>query len=111
VQTDAWPLPPKTDYPMVTAPEPAPQWHLTATARRRAPATRLAAVMRVADAGEYPGCAIERRSDGTMRLTGQAGGGRFDIDLDLNATRAGQRPLLQLEYRPPTGPTERLRVD
>ncbi|MBM3851797.1 MAG: hypothetical protein FJ399_01435 [Verrucomicrobia bacterium] len=110
-QTDAWPLPPKTDYPMVTAPEPAPQWHLTATARRRASATRIVAVMRVAAAGEYPDCALERRGDGTVRLTGQTGGGKFDVDLDLDAARTGQRPLLQLEFRPPSGPPERLRLD
>jgi len=110
-QTDAWPFPPKTDYPMVTAPEPAPQWHLTATARRSAPASRIGAVMRVADAGQYPDCTIERRSDGTVRLTGQTGGGRFHVDLALESSRAGQRPLLELEFLPPAGPPERLRVE
>ncbi|UCH09450.1 MAG: DUF4962 domain-containing protein, partial [Fidelibacterota bacterium] len=48
-QTDAWPVEPKKDYPMVTAPEPARQWHFTARAKGRKKRWRNAAVMTVGD--------------------------------------------------------------
>jgi hypothetical protein len=110
-QTDAWPLPPKTDYPMVTAPEPAPQWHLTATARGNSSAARIAAVMRVADDGTYPDFEIERTGENRLRLNGRTGAGSFTADIDLDPAGHGQRPVIAIEFLPKDGPAERLQVD
>lgn len=110
-QTDAWPLAPKTDYPMVTAPDPAPQWHFTATARQRAPAARLAAVMRIADRDVYPDYHVERSGDDVLRVTGKVGGDAFSVEIDLNPARASQRPIIQVNYRSPNAPAEQIRVE
>lgn len=48
-QNDAWPLEPKTGYPMVTTSDPANQYHFTGTMNDKARMLRIAAVMVVND--------------------------------------------------------------
>ncbi|GAB4195353.1 MAG: alginate lyase [Phycisphaeraceae bacterium] len=108
-QTDAWPLPPKTDYPMVTAPEPAPQWHLTATANSRTRAARIAAVMLVAENGEYPNCKTQRVGS-QLKLRYQSEAGTHECMIDLNPDNADRSPLIEVQFNNTTSNIETLRV-
>jgi hypothetical protein len=82
-QTDVWPIPPKKDYPMVTAPEPDPQWHLTARLRKARQHVRIAAVMVNHPAGQLPSVAITRPAAGSVNVGIANGGGVTRIDLSL----------------------------
>ncbi len=110
-QTDAWPLPPKTDYPMVTAPEPEPQWHLTATARGRFKTARIAAVMLVAENGEFPHYRIQRKPNNRLLMTVKTGDDSFTAEIDLESNANDPHPIITVEYRSPDAPIERLRVE
>lgn len=110
-QTDAWPLPPKTDYPMVTAPEPEPQWHLTATTRKRSRSVRIAAVMLIAENGTFPECKIEMIGNQSLRLSGRFDSGKFISTIDLDPTNFRQSPIITVRYEPLDGPVELLSVD
>jgi len=109
-QTDAWPLPPKTDYPMVTAPEPAPQWHLTATAHKRAKSARITAVMLVAEDGQYPTCDV-RDDNGQLHLTGRVEAGTFLCTITLDPETDKQSTIIDLQYQPTAGEAEVIRVE
>lgn len=111
-QTDAWPLPPKTDYPMVTADEPDPQWHLTATARNRAGAARIVAVMRVTEAGQPQPDEYEILSgENQITVSGKDAAGTFTCTVDLNPDNAEQAAIIKAFYQPSDGETESLLVE
>lgn len=111
-QTDAWPLPPKTDYPMVTAPEPDPQWHLTASARHRASTARIAAVMRVTEAGQPRPDEFEILSgNNQITVSGKDAAGTFTCTVDLNPDHAGRAAIIKAFYQPHGGETESLLVE
>jgi hypothetical protein len=109
-QTDAWPVEPKQDYPMVTAPEPARQWHFTATSRRRAHRQRIAAVMVVSDSSPWPQIAIRRQGPAdNLEIKASFPDGDTSVRVNLDANRPTKgAPLVEIRYRTGHGEVETL---
>ncbi len=105
-QTDEWPVEPRKGFPTATAPEPEKRWHFTATTNRDAAARRIAAVMTISAGNERPECRIREVADGIEIETASADGvGIVRVEL---APGAGQRTILEAEYRPKRGAVERI---
>ena len=111
-QTDAWPVDPKQDYPMATAPEPARQWHFTAASRRHARRQRIAAVMVVNDSGRRPQVSIRRaESTDALELEASFPHGDATARIRLNpASPTQESPLIEMQYRTASGAVQWLMV-
>jgi len=109
-QTDAWPVDPKKDYPMVTEEEPAKQWHFTAKTRQRKSKWRIAAIMIVRDESSSPNCAVRRPSPLVVELSAAFGKDEATARLDLDPSRAAQQPIITVGYHPADGEAEMLSI-
>lgn len=67
-QTDAWPMSPREGYPTASAPEPVPQWHLTAEAREPAAVRRIVAVIAI----DGQPCELDRDASRVTMRCGEA---------------------------------------
>ena len=107
--TNEWPIDPKQDYPMVTAPPPASEWHFTASTRNKAQRHRIAAIMRVKEDGIYPECAIEVQND-VINLQGNFADDTWSGVINLNNAGDPKTPLLEIIYQPSAGAREEIVV-
>ena len=104
-QTNEWPVPPRQGYPMVTAPEPDPQWHFGASLRDATRTVRIAAVMVTHGHDELPQVNLSRRDAGEVELVASDGA---VIKIRLNLAATGQDPVATVAYRSAEGHVESL---
>ncbi len=97
-----WPFDPKKDYPMVTAPRPANEWHFTATTRKKSTKQRIAAIMLVKENGEYPVCYVKQDGD-LVYIDGEFGDDKWSGVINLGTEAGSEGVLLELEYQPSEG--------
>jgi hypothetical protein len=110
-QTDAWPVDPKKDYPMVTGEPPAKQWHFSAKSIDRSQTVRIASVMTVAQGGKEPVCEVRQTGRGTVEIDARFGAtGQATAIVDLSARPAGSKPIIEIRYEPRSGDVENLTV-
>lgn len=111
-QTDAWPVPPKKDYLMVTAPEPDPQWHLTATLREARPHVRIAAIMINHTDNQQPEYQLTRKGSGKITLRIPQDAGIANIHLELEPPPGEPlSPIGVVSYSPKKGRDTTLRLE
>lgn len=106
-QTDEWPVEPKKDYPMVTAPEPARQWHFTARTKGRKKRWRIATVMTVGDGGMLARCTFRSYKKGLVEVGATFGQDEVTAKLNLGSDA---EPLMEIRYKPASGDVEELSV-
>jgi hypothetical protein len=96
---------------MVTAPEPEPQWHFTASRRQAEDRVRIAAVMLSHRAGEAPACDIATDAAGNMKVRVSQEEGALSIRLALRPSTDRAAPLGTVRYTPESGPGVTLRIE
>ena len=101
-QTDQWPMPPKQGYPMVTVPDPAPQWHFKAVTSQRKASHRLAAVMMIGDSTKIPKHHLSDTDDG-IRVVAELDKGRAEVDIRLVGETSESQPLIQVSFEAVNG--------
>ncbi len=106
--TNEWPIDPKQDYPMVTAPPPAKEWHFSASSQKKSEHQRMAAIMLVKDSDTYPSCDVQFE-DGVIRLNGYFGEESWSGTIDLN-TADTSKPIIEINYRDSSGKLETLKI-
>ena len=110
-QSDAWPVDPKKDYPMVTSNPPAKQWHFTATTHERSRSLRIASVMTVEQGEDKPECEVRRTGKDTVEVFARFGAtGQAKAILNLSSNPASTKPIIEVRYEPQKGEVEQLKI-
>lgn len=107
-QTDAWPISPKEGYPMVEAPDPPRQWHLSATTVAKAATHRLAAVMAVGDQSQMPVYNIAAAPH-SLTVHAVLDEGEATVWIDQSREKSDS-PLVRVVFEPASGEREVLTV-
>lgn len=107
--TNEWPFDPKKDYPMVTAPPPAKEWHFSASTSKRSKQHRIAAIMCVEEKGMYPDCKIEIVGD-QVYISGHFDDDQWSGIIQIENSEAKNHQILELNYIPASGKKETLRI-
>ncbi|MDO8540005.1 MAG: heparinase II/III family protein [Opitutaceae bacterium] len=107
-QSDAWPVEPKKGFPTARAAEPAKRWHFSASTDKSAAARRIASVMTVGAGNEKPDCRVREVGKNVIEVESSSAEGVATVRIDLSTTVAGQKPILEVEYRPKQGSVERI---
>lgn len=113
-QTNEYPLDPKQDYPMVSDPPPAKQWHFTGQLMDPVNETVIVAFMSVEDGPGNP------RLDKSMKNNGKSisisawfeEGAKVDIHLNLGTDpESKNKPRIKIIYHPEVGDLEELIIE
>lgn len=107
-QTDAWPVEPKKGFPTARSPEPRKRWHFSASTNGSAAVRRIAAVMTVGAGGAKPECRVRELGNGAIEVDASSRDGTARVRLDLSPTGNTGQPILDAEFRPTSGPLERI---
>jgi hypothetical protein len=110
LQTDAWPLDPKTGYPTAKKREPTKLWHFTATTRERSATRRIAAVMSIGVGERKPHCDVRVSDSATVRVHAKTKEAETVVEIDLSTDRADGAALVEVRCRPEAGDLETLSV-
>ena len=107
--TNDWPIDPKQDYPMVTAPPPAKEWHFSASTREQSKKRRIVTIMRIKEDGKYPICEVQVE-DGRMHVSGHFSKDTWSATIQMDTERKADTSLLELEYHPEDGEVEKFEI-
>ena len=104
--TNDWPIDPKQDYPMVTAPPPAKEWHFNATSLDKATKHRIVAIMSIKDEGEFPELEVSME-EGQVKLSGNYGGDKWAGTINISSEND---QLIKIRFIPESGSEEVIEV-
>ena len=110
-QTNEWPVDPKKDYPMVTAPPPAKQWHFTGHLQKPVKETIIAASMSIGNGKTKPRLETTRQDSGDQIIISSLFEGGNKAVVTLNLGRDPDRetsPMIEIKYQPASGDMETL---
>jgi len=112
-QTDDWPVEPTKGYEDKMDERggriPPKHWHFTGSTREKTRARRIAAIMTIDENGVMPEAALEREGD-LLKARVPMAGATAMVTVDLGTGKAGEAPILEVEYRADSGKRERLSV-
>ncbi len=110
-QSDAWPVDPTQDYPMVTRAPPAKQWHFSARTLEKSRSVRIASVMTVNQGADKPECKVRRVGKDTVEILARFGDiGKARAVVRLSSSAASSKPIVEIRYEPKKGEVELLRI-
>jgi len=109
-QTNEWPVAPKKDYPMVTAEEPARQWHFNAKTTERRSKWRIAAILAVGEKGDFPDYELHQTTEGIVEVGASFGEDRLIARINLAEDPDNAKRLMEIRYKPAKGRTETIRI-